>query len=152
MENWRSNLNTLLRQHGYFTLTKWNEQLLTLIKKWAEQVSETDGINAQCSIEVEEFQKTYAVKVNFNGSPYNEFVCRMFYDINEDGIISLYVKTVKRFRLMDFILKSSNEEKSSFYEWQLDEHNGIEVFEEAYVLETLTIMFANYLKKNKNNS
>ncbi len=53
---------------------------------------------------------------------------------------------------MDFILKSSNEEKSSFYEWQVDEHTGIEVFEEAYVLETLTIMFANYLKKDKNNS
>ncbi len=145
MENWKKNLKALMGSHGIHPIEKWNDNLLTFGRAWANAVNETNGFYATANVRYENGNKVVQLMVKPTGYITTDFVCRMEYRIDEKGAVTLLMRAVNGFDYAGYIRNLAEEEKENFYRWSGDEISGIEIFEENYVLETVNIAFGHYL-------
>lgn len=130
---------------GHHPIEKWNDNLCKSCAQWVKTINKGKGLSARLHTGYEDGNKEFQITVKIHGNPVTEFSCHVQYRIDDHGAVSLLFSAVSGFNYSGYVFSSAEEEKKSFYQWTNDEITGIEMFEEAYILETVTIAFGKYL-------
>ncbi len=145
MDNWKNNLKNLMGNFGHHPIEKWNDNLCKSCIQWVKTIKEGKGLSAKLHAGYEDGNKLFQITVQRNGLSVSDFICRIQYRIDDSGAVSLMFKAVSDCNYAGYMLANAEDDKEKFYHWTIDEVSGIEIFEEGYILETVTIAFSRYL-------
>lgn len=144
MSNWKENLNIMLAMNGYHPVEKWNDTLYNWCRNWAGAVAECKGLSASVSSTYEGGAMATIIKVKKDGLGVTDYICQLQYRVNESGELSFYMRSVKGMDYHGFVLKGNTEDKEQFYRWESDETTEDLIFEEGFIMETITLSFSKY--------
>lgn len=142
MADWKSNLNQLLNMHGNYPFQKWNDQLYSLCRSWADFVNDRSGISASVSTT---YPLEVVLTVKHNERPLSSFICHLSYKAEERCEPSLFIKSVNSFDYAGYVHALPDGDIKLFYVWDEDEISGEEIFQQGFIAELITIAFKKYL-------
>jgi hypothetical protein len=145
MSNWKENLNIMLAMNGCHPVERWNETLFKWCRNWTRVIAESQGMSASVSTTFEGGAKATIIKVRKDGLCVTDFLCQLQYKVNESGELSFYMRSVTGMDYHGFILKGNMDNKEQYYLWESDENTEDLIFEEGYIMETITLSFRKYL-------
>jgi hypothetical protein len=145
MSNWKENLNIMLAMNGYYPVEKWNDTLYNWCRNWTIVVVECQGLSASASLTYEGGAKACIIKVKKDGLGVTDFLCQLQYRVNESGELAFCIRSVKGMDYHGFVLNGNTEDKEQYYQWETDETTEDLIFEEGFIMETITLSLSKYL-------
>lgn len=150
---WKQNLQILMQMHGNYPEKQWYNNLQDWGRTWTNFVRE-NGFDTKVSTS---YPNKVVITAKKHSIDTTSFICELQYKISDSNQPVLSVKSVKSFDFGTYIratigdlptaAESDEERKEQCYEWdEFDIDGADQIFEEGFVMETINLAFARYLK------